>query len=172
MGYTDRYGRRRMPLPRSLATRREIAENKCEEARNWSEGRIRKKYGMPGKMCWNTAVYQGSKRLAGRFHQLRTGHCRTGQYLKRTKNADTAERGWCQYKTQMWRAPAQELHKMEAAAEDPVGGSTERDWKREESFQNPRPVSVRTMHPIDLRLLGYHEGGKQSGTASATAEAG
>jgi len=25
---------------------------------------------------------------------------KTGQYLKRTKNADRAECGWCQYKTQ------------------------------------------------------------------------
>jgi len=42
-----------MPLPRSLAnTRREIAEEKWEEARSWSERGIKKKkYRMPGEMC-------------------------------------------------------------------------------------------------------------------------
>jgi len=56
VGSTERYGRQRMPLPRSLAnTRREIAEEKWEEARNCSERRIKKKYRMPGKMRQNAA---------------------------------------------------------------------------------------------------------------------
>ena len=45
-------------------------------------------------------VARGLKRLAGRFHQLKTEHCRTGQYLKWKKNSDTAECERCQYKTQ------------------------------------------------------------------------
>jgi len=46
MGYTER-----MPLPRPLANiRREIAEKKWEEARSWSEKRVKKKYKLPGKM--------------------------------------------------------------------------------------------------------------------------
>jgi len=91
-----------MPLPKSIANiRREIAEKKWEEARSWSEKRIKKKkYKLPEKMRQNTAVARGPKRLAERFHQLRTGHCRTGQYLKWTKNANTAACGWCQYKIQ------------------------------------------------------------------------
>jgi len=78
-----------------------ISERKWEEARKWSKGRANGgKYGMRRTQRPNGAVARGSKRLAGRFHQLRTGHCRTGQYLKWTKNADTAEFGWCRYKTQ------------------------------------------------------------------------
>jgi len=75
-----------MPLPRSIASiRREIAEKKWEEARNWSEKRIKKrKYKLSEKMRQNAAVARGPKRLAERFHQLRTGHCHTGQYLEWT----------------------------------------------------------------------------------------
>jgi len=80
MGRSDRYGRRLMPLPRSLANiRREIAEKKWEEARNWSEKRIKKKkYKLPEKMRQNAAVARSPKRLAERFHQLKIGHCRPG----------------------------------------------------------------------------------------------
>jgi len=55
---------------------------------------------MPKTMHQNNMVARGPKRLAGRYHQLKTGHCRTGQYLKWTKNSNTAECGWCQYRTQ------------------------------------------------------------------------
>jgi len=55
---------------------------------------------MPKTQHPTGAMARGSKRLAGRFHQLRTRHCRTGKYLKWTKDADTAACGWCQYKTQ------------------------------------------------------------------------
>jgi len=76
------------------------SEKKWEEAWTWSRNRDKgKKYQMPKTMHQNM-VARGPKRLAGRFHQLKTGHCRTGQYLKWTKNSDTAECGWCQYKTQ------------------------------------------------------------------------
>jgi len=49
LGHTDRYGRRGMPLPRSIANiRRQVAERKWAEARDWSEKRIeRRKYKMP-----------------------------------------------------------------------------------------------------------------------------
>jgi len=91
-----------MPLPRSLANiRREIAEEKWEEAWSWSGKRAKKKkYKLSGKMRQNETVARGPKRLAERFHQLRTGHCHTGQFMEWTKNPDTAECGWCQYKTQ------------------------------------------------------------------------
>ena len=100
MGYSDRYRRRLLPLPRSIANiKREIAEKKWKEARAWSEKRIRKKkYRMPKGQ--SAAVARAPKRLAGRFHQLRTGHCRTGQYLMWTKNSNTAACGWCQCKMQ------------------------------------------------------------------------
>jgi len=102
MGYKDRYGRRHRPPPRFLANlKREISEKKWEEARTWSRNRVKgKKYQMPRTMRQNNMVARGPKRLAGRFHQLKTGHCRTGQNLKWTKNSDKAECGWCQYKTQ------------------------------------------------------------------------
>jgi len=102
MGYKDRYGRRLMPPPRSLANlKREISERKWEEAWTWSKKRVRgRKYQMPKTMHQNNMVARGPKRLAGRYHQLKTGHCRIGQYLKWTKNSDTAECGWCRYRTQ------------------------------------------------------------------------
>jgi len=58
LGHTDRYGRRRMPLPRSIANiRREMAEKKWDEARDWSEKRIkRKKYKMPEKLRQQAVV--------------------------------------------------------------------------------------------------------------------
>jgi len=43
-----------------------------------------------------------SKRLARRQHQLRTGHCIAGHQLQWTRNRNTAECGWCHYKTQTW----------------------------------------------------------------------
>jgi len=100
--YGDRYGVRRMPPPRSLANlKREIAEKKWGEARSWTEERIRgRKYRLARDQRPNWMVERAPKHLAGRFHQLRTGHCRTGQYLEWTKNADSAACGWCQYRTQ------------------------------------------------------------------------
>jgi len=84
-----------MPLPRSLASlKREISERKWEEAQTWAKKRVRgKKYQMPETMHQNDMVARAPKRLAGRYHQLKTGHCRTGQYLKWTKNSNTAEYG-------------------------------------------------------------------------------
>jgi ribonuclease HI len=86
--YSDRYGRRPMPLPRSLAhLKREISEKKWSEARRWAEGRITaKKYRLPDKQRPNRVVAGCSKRLAVRLRQLKTGHCLTGQYLRWTKN--------------------------------------------------------------------------------------
>jgi len=43
--------------------------------------------------------WMGYKDRYGRYHQLKTGRCRIGQYLKWTKNSNTAECGWCRYKT-------------------------------------------------------------------------
>jgi len=64
------------------------------------EGVRGRKYQMPKTMHQNNMVARAPKRLAGRYHQLKTGHCRTGQYLKWTKSSNTAECGWCRYKTQ------------------------------------------------------------------------
>jgi len=84
MGHTDQYGRRRIPLPRSLANvRRGIAEKKWEEERSWSERSAnKKKYRMPGKKrCARTQRWPEDRTgWAEWFHRLRTGHCRTGQY--------------------------------------------------------------------------------------------
>ena len=97
MGYKNRYGRRPMPPPRSLANlKREISERNWEEAWTWSKKRVRgRKYQMPKTMHQNNMVARGPKRLAGRYYQLKTRHCRTGQYLKWTKNSNTAKCGWC-----------------------------------------------------------------------------
>jgi ribonuclease HI len=102
LGYADRYGRRAMPLPRSLANvKREISERKWIEARRWAEGRITaRKYKMPREQRPSRVVDRSPKRLAARFHQLKTGHGLTGQYLKWSKNCATAKCGWCPCKVQ------------------------------------------------------------------------
>jgi len=86
-----------VPLPRSIAnTRQEILEKKWEEAWSWANERVNeKKHKMPKSQQQNGLVARRSKMLAGRFHQLRTGHCPTGQCLEWTKNSHTAECGWC-----------------------------------------------------------------------------
>jgi hypothetical protein len=97
LGYADRYGRWPIPLPRSLANiKREISEKKWAEARRWAEGRITaRKYRVLGERQPNKVVDRCPKRLAGRFHQLKTGHRPVGQYLKWTKRRGTAKCGWC-----------------------------------------------------------------------------
>ena len=81
--YGDRYGVRCMPLPRSLANlRREIAEKKWGEAKSWTEERVSgRKYRLARDQRPNRMVERAPKYLAGCFHQLRKGHCRSGQYL-------------------------------------------------------------------------------------------
>jgi hypothetical protein len=91
-----------MPLPRSLGSiKREISERKWAETRCWAEARVKtKKYRAPGKQQPSGLLKRGSKRLAGRFHQLKTGHCLTGQYLKWARKRVTAKCGWCPCKVQ------------------------------------------------------------------------
>ena len=89
-------------LPRSLAhLKREISEKKWAEARQWAGDRItRHKYKMPHQQRPDQTVAGSTKRHASRFYQLKTGHCLTGQYLKWTKNRDTAQCWWCPFQTQ------------------------------------------------------------------------
>jgi len=91
LSYSDRDEARAMPLPRSLANhKREISEKKWAEARQWAGGRTSKtKYRMPKSQKPDGEVAGSTKRLASRFYQLKTGHCRTGQYLHWTKNRAT-----------------------------------------------------------------------------------
>ena len=61
------------------------------EARQWAGGRTsKKKYTVPKSQIPDGAVAGGSKRLASTFHQLKTGHCLSRQYLQWTKNRPTA----------------------------------------------------------------------------------
>ena len=72
-----------MPLPRSLAImKRQTSEKKCADARRWAEGPdYRTEVQHAGKQRSNRTVTAVSKRLAVRFHQLKTGHCLSGQYI-------------------------------------------------------------------------------------------
>jgi hypothetical protein len=104
--YSDRFGRRLIPLPRSLAhLKREISHKKWLEAKIWADSRITgKKY----QYCRQGKVHQKpdsipaktGKRLAARFYQFKTGHCLTGQYLTWTKKRPSAKCWWCPYKFQ------------------------------------------------------------------------
>jgi len=128
---------------------------------SWSERRIKeKKYKMPGKMHQSTAVARGPKRLAERFHQLRTGHCRTGQYLEWAKNANTAAYGWVSIQEPDTELPVQRMQTMAIAAENVVGRGPKSYRKREESHQDPRPPRRRAAHPTSPRLPTHHRCGK------------
>jgi ribonuclease HI len=97
LSHSDRYGRRPMPPPRSLANlKRGSSEKKWAEARQWAEGRITaRKYRLPTDQRVERVVAGSPKKLAARFYQLKTGHCRTGQYLKWSKSRTSAKCGWC-----------------------------------------------------------------------------
>jgi len=131
--YTDQYGRRPMPLPRSLAhLKRETPEKKWQEAKAWADSRVTGKkyqYCRRGKVCQkpDPAPEKSNKRLAARFYRLKAGHCLTGQYLQWTKSRPTAKCWWCPYWT------VQELSPLGDPAEDPVGGSVEGDGQRQKS---------------------------------------
>jgi len=86
-----------LPLPRSLANiGREISEKKWTEAREWAGGRTTtKKYKMPKGQRPDSTVAGSTKRLASRFYQLKTGHCRTGEYLHWTTSRPTPQCWWC-----------------------------------------------------------------------------
>jgi len=81
--------------------KREITEKKWAEARKWAGRRTSKrKYKMPESQRPDGVVAGSTKRLASRFYQLKTGHCRTGQYLHWTKARPTAQCWWCRCPTQ------------------------------------------------------------------------
>jgi len=69
-----------MPLRRSLAhLNREISEMKWAESRQRAGGQIsKKKYRMPKSQRPDGTVAGGTKRLASRVYQMKTGHCLPG----------------------------------------------------------------------------------------------
>jgi len=136
----DRYGARRMPPPRSLANlKREISEKKWAEAQEWAKesegekvqdveadeqrgGASPQAAGGPVSPDQNEPLPDGA---VPEMDEER-GHGRVR--MVRVQSADT-------------RALVQALCGLEDAAEDSVGRSTKGDKKREESSQDPRPVS-------------------------------
>jgi len=132
--------------PRSLANiRREISEKKWAEARQWAGGRTsKKKYRMPTSQRPDGMVAGSTKRLAERFYQLKTGHCRTGEYLHWTKSRPPAQCWWCPHPKQTrkhlskrcprWRKEQRTLWK-EVWKET---GKGRRWWKAHELFADRR----------------------------------
>jgi hypothetical protein len=102
MTYSDQPEEQSMPLPRSLANiRREITEKKWAEAQKWVGGRTsKKKYKMSKGQRPDGTVAGSTKRLAARFHQLKMGHTRTGEYLHWTKSRPPAQCWWCPHPRQ------------------------------------------------------------------------
>ena len=97
--YQDRYGRRRMPLPRSLAhLKREISERKWKEAKEWADRKIshrKYRHSQKERKKLDSIPAVANKRLASRFYHLKSGHCLIGQYLQWTKNRPSARCRWC-----------------------------------------------------------------------------
>jgi hypothetical protein len=89
-------------------------------------------------------VAGSTKRLASRFYQLKTGHCRTGQYLHWAKVRPTAQCWWCRCLTQTrdhllkgcprWKGQQKTLWK-EVWKET---GRGKRWWKAHELFADRR----------------------------------
>ena len=102
LAYSDRTEARSAPLPRSLANiMREISEKRWAEARRWAGGwTYEKKYKMPKSQRPDGTVAGSTNGLASRFYQLKTGHSRTGQYLRWAKARTTAQCWWCRCPTQ------------------------------------------------------------------------
>jgi len=144
--YSDRPEARSMPLPRSLANiKREIAEKKWAEARQWAGGRTsRKKYKMPESQRPDGTVAGSTKRLASRFYQLKTGHCRTGQYLHWAKARPTAQCWWCRCPTQTRDHLLKECPRWKEQQKALWGevyketGRGKRRWRALELFADPR----------------------------------
>ena len=144
--YSDRPEERSMPLPRSLANiKREISEKKWAEARQWAGNRTSKtKYRMPTSQRPDGTVAGSAKWLAERFYQLKTGHCRTGEYLHWTKSRPTAQCWWCPHPRQTrehllkgcpkWRKQQRTLWK-EVRKET---GKGRRWWKAHKLFADRR----------------------------------
>jgi len=118
---------------------------------------------MPEKMRQQAVVARAPKRLAERFHQLRTGHCRTGQYLEWTKNSDTAACGWCQHKTQTQEHLLKHCKKWKMQQK-----TLWAEVRKARPLHGPGPDGRRAMHQSSPRLPTHHEGGKQGGTARST----
>jgi len=82
-----------MPLPRSVASqhqardcgRKKVGGGTEPVGEEGQEEEIQ----APWKDVPKRTVARGPKLLAEQFHQPRTGHCHTGQYVVWTKNADT-----------------------------------------------------------------------------------
>jgi len=159
LGHGDRYGKQRMPLP-ITGIKREVTEKKWEEARAWCSGRVnKKKYGMPSS--------RPNRMLdRSRFHQIRTGALPYGPILAVDEECGQSEMRVVPIQDTDPRAPAQALQAMETAAEDPVGGGTKGDRKRERPLHDPGPVRRRAMRRRDPGLFAHHEGGEQGGPKS------
>jgi len=119
-----------MSLLRSLANlKREISEKKWVEARHWAGGRTCKmKYCMLEGQRPDDTLAGSTKWPAPRFHQVKTGHCLTGQ-LSWLKNLPPA--------MQVVLVPALDSGALlrgasgvEVPTEDLVGGGAEGDWER------------------------------------------
>jgi hypothetical protein len=162
-----------MPPPRSLANiAREISEKKWSEARQWAEGRITaKKYRLPAEQRRDRVAARCPKRLAGRFYQLKTGHCLTGQYLKWTKNRATAKCGWCPCKMQTWEhlfknCPRWKLQQKILWAE------VRRDTGRGKNRFKIRDLFADERHPGNLGLPQNDGGGTKGGAGQGGGERG
>ena len=152
-----------MPLPRSLANiKHEITEKKWVEAQQWAGGRTsKKKYKMPKSQRPDGTVAGSTKRLASRFYQLMTGHCRMGvpavgkgspNSLVLVVPVPNTDEG----------PPPQGVPEVEGAAEDLVGGGVQEDRKREAAAEGARALRRPEMQSGATGLSHNNRRGKNS----------
>ena len=151
-----------MPLPRSLADlKREISEKK-----GWTHDDGREA-GPPGrstkcrKATSRTARLAGSpKRLASRYHQPKTGHCRTGRLPALGQDPPYCPVLVVPVPLANERPPFRGVSGMEDAAEDPVGRGEGGDWEVEEPAEEPGPPGRWACSQAVLDFLSSAEVGK------------
>jgi len=88
---------------------------------------------------------------------MKTGHCLTGQYLHWTKGQPTPQ---CWWPILDPGALIQRVPRVEAPAEDPVGGGAEGDWEGEEPVEEPGAPCRCEAQPGGTRLPLYYGCGK------------
>ena len=79
----------------------------------------------------------GTKWLASRLYQIKTGHCLTGQYLNWTKKSTHPAMLVVPVPEPDSGAPLQGVSGVEGPAEDAVRGGTEGDWEGERPVEDP-----------------------------------
>ena len=85
--HSDKYGRKRMPLPAPHSHKRRISEKRWKEAQEWSLARTKNRRIDTKRLKQTTdpVPAKAPKRIAARYYQLKTRHALTATHMKTVK---------------------------------------------------------------------------------------